>query len=100
HSMSALRPLLAAAAGEALPEAGAGAAAGAGADEGAAAGDAAAAGFASAGFAPAAAAASTIATTLPWPTRSPTFTLISRTVPAALAGTSMVALSDSRVTSP
>jgi hypothetical protein len=56
---------------------------------------------ASAVAAGAAAAASSIsATTLPSDTPSPTLTLSSRTTPAKGAGTSMVALSDSRVTSP
>ena len=36
---------------------------------------------------------------MPWATRSPTLTETALTVPAAGAGTSMVALSDSRVIS-
>ena len=44
-------------------------------------------------------ATSTLAKTLPCDTRSPIFTRTSRTVPAADAGTSIVALSDSSVTS-
>jgi len=50
--------------------------------------------------APASAAASTMAITLPSDTVSPTLTLSSLTTPANGAGTSMVALSDSRVMSP
>src|SRR5207249_5389977 len=45
------------------------------------------------------AAPSSVRITLPWLTLSPTLTLSSLTVPAAGEGTSIVALSDSRVTS-
>src|SRR6478736_3642897 len=110
HSMSALRPVAAAAVG---PGAAAGAdgdavtggacaAAGAGAAAfaGAAGAGAAAFGAASAGFASAAPSASTIATTLPSDNLSPTFTFNSTILPATDEGTSIVALSDSSVTRP
>src|SRR4249919_2071069 len=112
HSMSALRPVAAAAAG-AVAAAGAGAdgeavtggscdAAGVGAAAFAGAAGAAAAAFGavSAGFASAAPSASTIATTLPSDNLSPTFTFKSTILPATDDGTSIVALSDSSVTRP
>src|SRR5688572_1838543 len=59
-----------------------------------------AAGFAAGASAAAAASASAIAITSPADTVSPSFTFSAVIVPAALAGTSIVALSDSSVTRP
>src|SRR5690606_500760 len=81
------------------PAAAAGAASVAGAGLAAGADGAAAAAWAGAAGAAAPSASST-PTTLPSDRRSPILTLTSRTTPAALDGTSRVALSDSRVTSP
>src|SRR4249919_2052862 len=111
HSMSALRPVAAAAVGPGAAGAdgdavtggacdAAGAGAGAAAFAGAAGAVAAAFGAASAGFASAAPSASTIATTLPSDNLSPTFTFNSTILPATDDGTSIVALSDSSVTRP
>src|SRR5690606_24703684 len=77
--------------------AGAGVATGAAGAAGAGAGLAAAAGASTADVA--APAASISSSTLPSPTVSPILTLLSLTTPAAGEGTSMVALSDSSVTS-
>src|SRR4249919_899542 len=114
HSMSALRPVAAAAVGPgaaagadgdavtggACDAAGAAAGAGAAAFAGAAGAAAAAFGAASAGFASAAPSASTTATTLPSDNLSPTLIFNSTILPATDEGTSIVALSDSSVTRP
>ncbi|MNY02992.1 hypothetical protein D3C86_1355870 [compost metagenome] len=89
----------AAGAGAEFAGAGAGAAAAAGAGAGAAAAGAGAGAAAGAAAAPAAPAASSTTISVPSATLSPTLILISLTVPACGLGTSMVALSDSSVTS-